>query len=325
VHTRILATLLALAVCCGGAGAQDLVTHWPQRTVTIVVPFSAGSTPDSIARVVADRLGARLGQPVLVENRPGASGNTGTAAVAKAAPDGYTLGVSIVGPLVINAILFPKMPYDTAKEIAPVTILASQPSVLVAHPGVAATGVPELLDLLKKDAGKFTYGSIGRGSLSHLAMESLASKAGVKLVHLPFQGSPAAATALLRGDVQLAVLPAASVVPLGRAGKLKLLAVTSPKRSPLLADLPTLGEHAIAGVEADAWVGLIAPAGTPEPVLARLHREAVAVLAEPEVVAKLAQQFVVPIANTPAEFRAVLKEERDRWAPIIAAAGIKME
>ncbi len=275
--------------------------------------------------MVAERLAARVGQPVLVENRPGASGNTGTAAVAKAAPDGYTLGVSIVGPLVINAILFPKMPYDTAKEIAPVTILAAQPSVLVAHPGVAADRVPELLDLLKKDAGKFTYGSIGRGSLSHLAMESLASKAGVKLVHLPFQGSPAAATALLRGDVQLAVLPAASVVPLGRASKLKLLAVTSPKRSPLLPDLPTLGEHAIAGVEADAWVGLIAPAGTPEPVLARLHKEAVAVLGEPEVVAKLAQQFVVPIANTPSEFRAVLEEERARWAPIIAAAGIKLE
>jgi tripartite-type tricarboxylate transporter receptor subunit TctC len=325
VRARILATLLALAVCCGGAGAQDSAQSWPQRTVTIVVPFSAGSTPDSIARVVAERLAVRLGQPVLVENRPGASGNTGTAAVAKAVPDGYTLGVSIVGPLVINAILFPKMPYDTVKEIAPVTILASQPSVLVAYPGVAAGSVPELLALLKKDAGKFTYGSIGRGSLSHLAMESLASKAGVKLVHLPFQGSPAAATALIRGDVQLGVLPAASVVPLGRDGKLKLLAVTSPKRSPLLPGLPTLGEHAIAGVEADAWVGLIAPAGTPESVLARLHREAVAVLAEPEVVAKLAQQFVVPVANTPDEFRAVLKAERDRWAPIIAAAGIKLE
>jgi tripartite-type tricarboxylate transporter receptor subunit TctC len=262
---------------------------------------------------------------MVVENKPGASGNTGTAAVAKAAPDGYTLGVSIVGPLVINAILFPRMPYDTAKEIAPVTILASQPSVLVAYPGVAANSVPGLLALLKKDAGKLTYGSIGRGSLSHLAMESLAGKAGVKLVHLPFQGSPAAATALLRGDVQLAVLPAGSVVPLGRPGKLKLLAVTSPKRSALLPDLPTLREHAIAGVEADAWVGLIAPAGTPEPVLAKLHREAVAVLAEPEVVAKLARQFVVPVANTPAEFRAVLEAERARWAPIIAAAGLKVE
>jgi tripartite-type tricarboxylate transporter receptor subunit TctC len=179
--------------------------------------------------------------------------------------------------------------------------------------------------LLKQDAAKFTYGSIGRGSLSHLAMEALAIKAGVKLVHLPFQGSPAAVTALLRGDVQLAALPAASVVPLGREGKLKMLGVTSPQRSPLLPDLPTLREAGIAGVEADAWVGLIAPAGTPAAVLAAIHKEAVAVLAEPEVVAKLAPQFMVPIANTPDQFRAVLKEEHDRWAPIIAAGGIKVE
>jgi tripartite-type tricarboxylate transporter receptor subunit TctC len=317
----LLAVLLALAVSWQPTRAQE----WPQRTVTIVVPFIAGSTPDSIARIVAERLAARLGQPVVVENRPGASGNTGTAAVAKAAPDGHTLGVSIVGPLVINALLFSKMPYDTDREIAPITILASQPSVLVAHPDVKAASVPELIALLKRDAVRFTYGSIGRGSLSHLAMESLASKAGVKIVHLPFPGSPATVTALLRGDVQLAALPAASVVPLGREGKLKLLAVTSPERSALLPDLPTLREHAIAGVEADAWVGLIAPAGTPQPILDRIHKEASAVLAEPDVAARLKQQFVVPIANTPAEFRAVLKAEHDRWAPIIAAAGIKAE
>ena len=317
---RMLAAVLAIAPW-GAASAQD----WPARGVTIVVPFTAGSTPDSIARVVAERLAAKLGQPFVIENRPGASGNTGTAAVAKAVPDGHTLGVSIVGPLVINALLFAKMPYDTAKEIAPITILASQPSVLVAHPGIAAANVPELVALLKQDAAKFTFGSIGRGSLSHLSMESLAIKAGVKLVHLPFAGSPAAVTALLRGDVQLAALPAASVVPHGREGKLKLLAVTSPQRSPLLPDLPTLREHGIAGVEADAWVGLIAPAGTPQPVLGKIHKEAVAALAEPELVAKLKAQFVVPIANTPDQFRAVLKQEHDRWAPIVAAGGIKVE
>jgi tripartite-type tricarboxylate transporter receptor subunit TctC len=245
--------------------------------------------------------------------------------VAKAAPDGHTLGVSIVGPLVINALLFPSMPYETAKDLAPVTILAAQPSVLVAYPGVAANSVPELLALLKADAAKFTYGSIGRGSLSHLAMEALTIKAGVKVVHLPFPGSPAVVTALLRGDVQLAVLPAGSVVPLGREGRLKMLGVTSPQRSRLLLDLPTLGEAGIAGVEADAWVGLIAPAATPAPVLDKIHKAAVSILGEPEVVAKLATQFVAPIANSPDEFRAVLKAEHDRWAPIIAAGGIKAE
>jgi tripartite-type tricarboxylate transporter receptor subunit TctC len=318
---RFLAGLLAVALALCPAAAQD----WPQRGVTIYVPFIAGSTPDALARTVADRLQAKLGQPFVVENRAGASGNTGTAAVAKAAPDGHTLGVSIVGPLVINALLFPSMPYDTAKDLAPITILAAQPSVLVAHPGVAANSVGEVLALLKADPAKFTYGSIGRGSLSHLAMEALAIKAGVKLTHLPFPGSPAAVTALLRGDVQLAALPAGSVVPLGREGKLKLLAVTSPQRSPLLPDLPTLRDAGIVGVEADAWVGLIAPAGTPAPVLAKIHKEATAVLAQPEVVAKLKLQFMAPIANSPDAFRAVLKEERDRWAPIIAAGGIKMQ
>jgi tripartite-type tricarboxylate transporter receptor subunit TctC len=289
------------------------------------VPFIAGSTPDSLARIVAERLQAKLGQPFVIENRAGASGNTGTAAVAKAAPDGHTLGVSIIGPLVINHLLFAKMPYDTAREIAPITILASQPSVLVTHRDVEARSVADLLGMMGRDPDNFTYGSIGRGSLSHLAMEALAAKADTKVVHLPFAGSPAAVTALLRGDVQMAVLPAASVVPQGREGKLKLLAVTSPQRSPLLPDLPTLREAGIAGVEADAWVGLIAPAGVPKAVQARIHREAVAVLAEPEVVAKLAPQFMVPIANTPDQFRAVLKEEHDRWAPIIDERGIKAE
>jgi tripartite-type tricarboxylate transporter receptor subunit TctC len=321
VRKVMLAGLAALALSAAPAVAQD----WPQRSVTVVVPFIAGSTPDVLARVVADRLQAKLGQPFIIENRAGASGNTGTAAVAKAAPDGHTLGVSIVGPLVINALLFPKMPYETDKEIAPVTILASQPSVLVANPGLAANSVAELVSLLKREADKITYGSIGRGSLSHLSMEALAAKAGVKLVHLPFPGSPATVTALLRGDVQLAVLPAASVVAQGREGKLKMLGVTSPKRSPLLPDLPTLGEAGIAGVEADAWVGLIAPAGTPQAVLAKIHKETIAVLAEPEVAAKLTPQFMVPIGNTPDAFRAVMKEEHDRWAPVIKAGGIKVE
>jgi tripartite-type tricarboxylate transporter receptor subunit TctC len=321
VFGRLLAFVLAVTAGWQAAAAQE----WPQRTVTMVVPFIAGSTPDSLTRIVAERLAARLGQPFVVENRPGASGNTGTAAVAKATPDGHTIGVSIVGPLVINALLFAKMPYDTAKDIAPIAILAAQPSVLVAHPGVAASSVPELVALLKKDAAKFTYGSIGRGSLSHLAMESLAIKAGVKIVHVTFKGSPAAVTGLLRGDVQLAALPAASVVPQGREGKLKMLGVTSPRRSALLPELPTLREHGLIGVEADAWVGLIAPAGTPAPVLARIHKEVAAVLAEPEVAAKLAPQFMVPIASTPDEFRAVMKEEHDRWGPIIKAAGIKAE
>ena len=318
---RLSAVLLAAALCWSPLQAQE----WPAQTVTVIVPFAAGSTPDSLARIVGDGLQQRLGKPFVVENRAGASGNTGTAAVAKAAPDGHTLGVSIVGPLVINHLLFAKMPYETGRDIEPITVLAAQPSVLVVSPGVAADSVESLIAAIRREPDKFTYGSIGRGSLSHLAMASLAMKAGVNLVHLPFPGSPAAATALLRGDVQMAVLPAASVASLAADKKLRLLAVTSPQRSPLLPDLPTLREAGIAGVEADAWVGLIAPAGTGEAILARLHKEAVAVLADPAVIDKLKAQYMVPIANSPDAFRAVLKEEHDRWAPIIAAGGIKAE
>ena len=214
---RVLLSLIALALWCSPVHAQE----WPARTVTIIVPFIAGSTPDSLARIVAEGLQERLGTPFVVENRAGASGNTGTAAAAKAAPDGHTLGVSIVGPLVINALLFAKMPYETDKDIAPISILASQPSVLIVSPGVAADSVESLLAAIRREPDKFTYGSIGRGSLSHLAMASLAIKAGVSVVHLPFAGSPAAVTALLRGDVQMAVLPAASVAPLGGGGQIE--------------------------------------------------------------------------------------------------------
>jgi tripartite-type tricarboxylate transporter receptor subunit TctC len=317
----LVLALFLLAAGWSPLGAQE----WPSRNVTIIVPFIAGSTPDSVARILAEGLQQRLGVAFVVENRAGASGNTGTAAVAKAVPDGHTLGVSIVGPLVINALLFPKMPYETEKDIAPISILASQPSVLVVSPGVAADGVEGLLAAIKSAPDKYTYGSIGRGSLSHLAMASLALKAGVNLVHLPFPGSPATVTALLRGDVQMAVMPAGSVVPLATEGKLKLLAVTSPQRSPLLPALPTLREAGVAGVEADAWVGLIAPAGTSEPVLAKIHQQIVLVLGSAPVVEKLKAQLMVAIANSPAAFKAVLREEHDRWAPIIAAGGIKVE
>jgi tripartite-type tricarboxylate transporter receptor subunit TctC len=317
---RFLLSVLAIALGWSPLCAQE----WPSRAVTIIVPFIAGSTPDSLARIVAEGLQQRLGTPFVVENRAGASGNTGTAVVAKAAPDGQTLGVSIVGPLVINALLFAKMPYETEKDIAPITILAAQPSVLVVNPAVAADSVESLLAAIRREPDKFTYGSIGRGSLSHLAMASLAMKAGVSVVHLPFPGSPAAVTALLRGDVQMAVLPAASVAALATEGKLKLLAVTSPRRSALLPTLPTLREAGVTGVEADAWVGLIAPAGTSEAVLSKIHKEIVAVLADGAVI-KLKTQLMVPVANTPQAFKAVLKEEHDRWAPIIAAGGIKAE
>src|SRR5262249_26335322 len=201
--------LLGLLLNLAAAAAQD----WPAKTVRLIVPFGPGSTPDMIGRLIADDLQQKLGQPFVIENRPGASANTGTDVVAKAEPDGYTIGISLGGPLAINTLLFAKLPYDPARDLALITMLTTQPSVLVVNSGLGVSSVGELVDLLRKNPGKYNYGSIGNGSLSHLAMEALALKSGTKMVHIPYPGSPQAMTAVLRNDVQMACLPAISVTP----------------------------------------------------------------------------------------------------------------
>lgn len=316
---------LALAVAVGAIATPAIAQSWPERNVTILVPFAAGSTPDLIARVIGDGLQAKSGKTFLVENRPGASGNIATNAVAKAAPDGHTLGVSIVGPLVINPLIMKAVPYDPDRDIAPISIVASQPSVLAVAPDLPAKSVKELIELLKKDPGKYNFGSIGKGSLSHLSMEALLARSGTRATHVVFAGSPAAVTALIRGDVQMTSLPAGAVVPQASAGKVRMLAVTSPKRSALLPELPTMAESGIAGVEADAWVGLIAPSGTPKPVLDRVLAEVRGVLALPQAEQRLRPAFMVPVGSTTEEFRAVLKAERGRWEPIIKAGKISVD
>jgi len=298
--------------------------EWPNKSVKIVVPFGPGSTPDIVARLIADRLAQKLGQTFVIENKPGASGNLGTDAVAKAEPDGATVGVSIGGPLAINTLLFSKLPYDPAKDIAPVTQLVTQPSALVINAALGIENVAELVALLKRSPGKYNFASIGNGSLSHLAMEAIALKSGTRMVHVPYPGSPQAMTAVLRGDVQMACLPAISVTPHVGSGKVKILAVSTPKRSLLLPDIPTLKETGI-DVEADAWMGLIAPGGTSGPALARIHDEVVAAIKAPDAREKLAAQLMEPVGNSPAEFRAVIEQEIARWAPIIKAIDLKID
>jgi tripartite-type tricarboxylate transporter receptor subunit TctC len=316
--TRLFALAL-LALSALPAAAQE----WPSRTVRVIVPFGAGATPDTIARLIADRLQQKLGQNFIVENKPGASGMTGTDAVAKAEPDGYTIGLSIGGPLAINTLLFSKMPYDPHKDLALITVLTTQPSALTVPASLPANNVAELIALLKKDPGKYNFGSIGNGSLSHLAMEAIAQKSGTQLVHIPYGSSPQAMTAVMRGDVQMAVMPAISVVPHAQSGAVKILAITSGKRSALLPDVPTLKEAGIE-LEADAWNGLIAPAGTPEAVIAKIHREVVEAIRSPELKAKFAAQIMEPVGNSPAEFKALIESELARWTPIVKAANIKV-
>jgi tripartite-type tricarboxylate transporter receptor subunit TctC len=311
--------LVALLLALVPAAAQE----WPSKSVKVVVPFGPGSTPDMVARLVADRLQQKLGQSFVIDNKPGASGNLGTDAVAKAEPDGATIGVSIGGPLAINTLLFSKLPYDPAKDIAPVTQLITQPSALVINNSLGVNSVAELVALLKREPGKYNFGSIGNGSLSHLAMEAIALKSGVKLVHVPYPSSPQAMTAVMRGDVQMAVMPAISVLPHAQAGAVKMLAVTTAKPSALLPGVPTLKESGI-DVEADAWNGLIAPAKTPEPIIAKIQSVVAGALAEPAIREKLATQLMEPIPTTPAQFRAKINADLERWSPIIKALDLKI-
>jgi tripartite-type tricarboxylate transporter receptor subunit TctC len=315
VASAFVAVLLAAAP----AVAQD----WPSKTVKIMVPFGPGSTPDVVARLVADKLQQRLGQNFIIENKPGASGNIGTDAVAKAEPDGYTLGVSIGGPLAINTLLFGKLPYDPAKDIAPVTQLVTQPSILAVNASLGVNTVEELIALLKKEPGKFNFGSIGNGSLSHLAMEAIAQASGTQIVHVPYPGSPQAVTALIRNDVQMGCLPGISVASQAFSGAIKMLAVSTAERSKLISELPTLKELGI-DVEADAWMGMIAPAGTPQPIIDKLHREVAEILKASDIREKLAAQLMEPIGNTPAEFKAKMEADVARWAPVIKAANIRI-
>jgi tripartite-type tricarboxylate transporter receptor subunit TctC len=318
----LLVVMLAAAIL--PAQAQTPAPAWPAKTVRIVVPFGPGSTPDIVARLVADQLQQKY--PVsafVIENKPGASGNTGTDAVAKAAPDGATLGVSIGGPLAINTLLFSKLPYDPAKDIAAVTQLVTMPSTLAVNAELPVANVAELIALLKKEPGKYNFGSIGNGSLSHLTMEAIAQKSGAKLVHIPYPSSPAAMTALIRGDVQMAALPAISVTPHVGSGKAKILAVTLPKRSPFLPQIPTLKESGI-DVEADTWMGLIAPGETPPALIDAIQRDVADAIASPAVREKLASQYMEPVGNSPAAFRKIIDGEIARWAPVIKAADVKV-
>jgi tripartite-type tricarboxylate transporter receptor subunit TctC len=320
---RLHAALLAFLAGASPALAQKAEHAWPAKPVRIVVPFAAGATPGIIMRLIGERLQAKTRQSFVVDNRPGASGNLGTDVVAKAAPDGSTIGISILGPLGLNTLLFAKMPYDPFTDLALVTRLTDQPSVLAVNADVPARTVAELIALLQREPGKFNFGSIGNGSLSHLAMEAIALKSGTQLVHIPYGSSPQAVTALIRGDVQVVCLPAISVVSQTSTGKVRALAVTSQKRSPLLPDLPTLNEAGI-DVEANAWNGLIAPARTPDALVAAIAREVNEALRDGGIREKLHAQYMEPLGTSPAEFKAFVDAEMRRWTPVVKAAKVKV-
>ena len=306
------------------AATPSMAQTWPAKTVHIMVPFGPGSTPDIVARIIADGLKRQYPDSAfVVENKPGASGNIGTDAVAKAAPDGGTIGISIGGPLAINTLLFSKLPYDPKKDITAVTQLITQPSALAVNPELKVNSVKDLVALIKANPGKYNFASIGNGSLSHLAMEAIAIKAGTKLVHLPYPSSPQAMTAIIRNDAQMGCLPAISVVPLAKDGKVKIIAVSTAKRSPYLPDVPTLKESGI-DVDADAWMGLIAPGGMPKAMVDKINKDVVAIIMQPDVKEKLGKTLMEPVGSSPEAFRARIDSEITRWGPVIKAANVKV-
>jgi tripartite-type tricarboxylate transporter receptor subunit TctC len=321
--TRRVGPLLALLVLPGALQAQ--VPPWPPKAVRIVVPFGPGSTPDLVGRLLADSLQARHpGSNFVVENRPGASGNLGTDVVARATPDGTTIGISLGGPLAINTLLFASLPYHPDTDIAPVTLLTQLPSVLAVPTSLGVDSVAEFIVRLKSDSKGLAYGSIGAGSLSQLCMEAIAQKAGATMVHVAYAGSPNAVTALLRSDVQAACLPAIAVTPLLAGGAIKILAVSTALRSPFLPEVPTLKESGI-DVQSDAWNALIAPRGTPPAIIAAINAEVRKTLSEPAVIEKLRLQLIAPAPSSPEELRQKMVDEKALWADVIRAAKIRID
>ena len=311
---------LALASCL--AAAAD---PWPAKAVHIIVPFPAGSSPDLIARMLTEKLAQALGQPVIVENKPGAGGNLGTGLVTKAEPDGYTIGLSIPGPLAVNTVLYKKMEYDPYTELAPITLVAVSPNVLIVNPSLGVNSVKEFIDYARARPGKLNYGSVGNGSASHLTMELLKMQAGVDIVHVPYPGSPQVNTAILANQIQAGFVVPGTAMPLVQSGRVKALAVTSGTKSQVLPDLPTVAESGFPGFESGAWQGMVAPARTPKPIIDRLNRELVAIIQSPEVREKMLRIYFQAIGTAPEGLASLMRSERERWVKVIRQTGATVD
>ena len=316
-----IAALALLATFAAVAGAQS----FPAKPIRIVVPFPAGGTTDILARAAAQKLTESMGQPAVVDNRPGAAGNIGAELVAKAAPDGYTLLMGTVGTHAINASLYAKMPYDHVRDFAPVILVAGVPNVLVIHPSVPANSVQELIAYGKANPAKLNFASSGSGTSIHLAGELFKTMTGVQMTHVPYKGSAPAIADLLGGQVQLMFDNLPSALPHIKAGKLKALAVTSAQRSAALPDVPTVAESGLAGFEASSWFGLLAPAGTPKDVVAKLNGEVAKWLATPEAKDKLAALGAIAAGASPDDFTRHIATETTKWQRVVKESGAKVD
>ena len=317
-----LLAALALAGAAAGAFAQ---AAWPSRPVHIVIPYAAGSSPDVFARIVADKISPKLGQPVVVENKPGGGGNNATGSVAKAPGDGYTFLVSTNGPLVYNTVINTKLPYDPFTELRPVVLGGAQANICAVRSDSGINSLGDLVKAMKANPGKFNFASTGLGSLSQLGVELLKARTNTFAVHIPYASSPLAILALLQGDVQFACVPAVAVMPQVKAGKLRPLAVSTAQRSALTPEIPTMKEAGFPDIESMAWMAVMAPASTPNEVVARMNQEINAALAQPDVKEKLAAQFMEPVGGSSADLQKFLRHELTTMTPIIKRSGAKVD
>jgi tripartite-type tricarboxylate transporter receptor subunit TctC len=318
---RITALLIAALALPAAAAAQG----YPAKPIRFIAPFAAGGALDTLTRTIATRMQENWGQPVVVENRTGAGGNIGADLVAKAAPDGYTLVMGTIATHAINVSLFEKMPYDAVKDFAPVTLAASINNSLSLNPAVPAKNVAELIIYAKANPGKLTFGSAGSGTSQHLAGELFKTMAGVDMQHVPYKGGALAMVDLLGGQISMTFGDIPTALPHIRSGKLRSIAVTGAKRSPLLPDVPTVAEQGLAGFDVTAWFGVFTTAGTPRAVVDRLNAEIVRILDLPDVRDKLNAIGMEPVTNTPDQFAAFVQREIAKWAPVVKASGAKAQ
>jgi tripartite-type tricarboxylate transporter receptor subunit TctC len=317
----VIRALAAVFLSASAALAAD----YPTKPIHLIVPFPPGGGNDTVARAIAQQVGPDLGQPLVIDNRPGAGGSVGAELAAKAPADGYTLFLAGVGSHAVNPNLHRKLPYDAIKDFTPITLIASAPSVLVVNPSVPARTVAEFTAYARANPGKLNYASNGNGSAAQLAAAMYEWMAGVKMVHVPYKGIAPAMTDLLAGETQLMFGTIVALVPHVQAGKLRALAVTSRKRSSLLTEVPTLAESGLPDYEAGSWYGILAPAGTPRDIVERLNGAVVKAIREPEVSKRLVQEGAEPVGSTPDEFGAHIKSEIARVARVVREAGIKIE
>ncbi|GKS93078.1 tripartite tricarboxylate transporter substrate binding protein [Acidovorax sp. SUPP2825] len=323
-HRRTLLAA-ALAVAATAAVPNAFAQAFPNKPITIIVPFAAGGTTDILARVIGQGLSAELGQSVVVDNRAGAGGNIGGQMAARAPADGYTLFMGTVGTHAINAALYKKMPFDPVKDFAPLTRVANVPNLLVANPNQPYKTVQELIAYAKANPGKVNFGSSGSGSSIHLSGELFKSMAKVDMQHVPYKGSAPAVTDLLGNQIGIMFDNMPSAIQHVRSGKLRPIAVTTAKRSPELPDVPTIAEAGVPGYEATSWFGMFAPAGTPAPIVAQLNKALVKVLSQPETKKKLADQGAEPVSETPEQFAAFIQAESAKWGKVVKESGASVD